>query len=120
MDFERIDINQCPRGMGNDGPNRFADTARCKKDTTEVGNQLYLFCPKKIIFKLFCFKCEPLHGWGFRRGAYQCRCRPGYRLPLQVRRPFLGEIVERATAEQYYNGFDCLKIGCKFNETSFI
>jgi hypothetical protein len=32
---------------------------------------------------------------------------------MQVRRPYLGEIVERATAEQYYNGFDCLKIGCK-------
>lgn len=90
MDYERIDINQCPPGLGNSGPNRFADTARCKKDTTE---------------------CEPLHGWGFRRGAYQCRCRPGYRLPLQTRRPFLGEIVERSTAEQYYNNFDCLKIG---------
>ncbi|XP_019872214.2 uncharacterized protein LOC109600466 [Aethina tumida] len=90
MDFERIDINQCPRGMGNIGPNMFANTARCKEETTE---------------------CEPLHGWGFRRGAYQCRCRPGYRLPLQVRRPYLGEIVERATAEQYYNGFDCKKIG---------
>lgn len=35
MDFERIDINQCPKGKGNDGPNRFADTARCK-ETTEV------------------------------------------------------------------------------------
>lgn len=35
MDFERIDINQCPKGQGNDGPNRFADTARCK-ETTEV------------------------------------------------------------------------------------
>lgn len=28
-----------------------------------------------------------------------------------MRRPFLGEIVERATDEQYYNGFDCQKIG---------
>ncbi|VEN41487.1 unnamed protein product [Callosobruchus maculatus] len=90
MDYERIDINQCPPGLGNNGPNIFADTAKCKKETTE---------------------CEPIHGWGFRRGGYQCRCRPGYRLPLQTRRPFLGEIVERATAEQYYNGFDCLKIG---------
>lgn len=36
MDFDRIDINQCPPGEGNSGPNRFADTARCKKDTTEV------------------------------------------------------------------------------------
>lgn len=90
MDFERIDINQCPKGQGNNGPNRFADTARCKKETTE---------------------CEPIHGWGLRRGGYQCRCRPGFRLPSIVRRPFLGEIVERATAEQYYNGFDCQKIG---------
>lgn len=36
MDFERIDINQCPKGKGNSGPNRFANTARCKTDTTEV------------------------------------------------------------------------------------
>ena len=36
MDFDRIDINQCPKGQGNSGPNRFADTARCKKETTEV------------------------------------------------------------------------------------
>jgi hypothetical protein len=36
MDFERIDINQCPTGEGNKGPNRFADTARCKAETTEV------------------------------------------------------------------------------------
>lgn len=36
MDFDRIDINQCPKGKGNDGDNRFANTARCKTDTTEV------------------------------------------------------------------------------------
>lgn len=36
MDFDRIDINQCPRGKGNSGPNRFANTARCKTDTTEA------------------------------------------------------------------------------------
>jgi hypothetical protein len=42
MDFDRIDINQCPKGQGNSGPNRFADTARCKKETTEVS----------VIFKL--------------------------------------------------------------------
>ncbi|XP_044729063.1 uncharacterized protein LOC123292459 isoform X2 [Chrysoperla carnea] len=90
MDFDRIDINQCPLGKGNPGPNRFADTARCKNDTTE---------------------CEPLHGWGFRRGGYQCRCKPGWRLPYVVRRPYLGEIIERATATQYDNNFNCLKIG---------
>lgn len=89
MDFERIDINQCPVGKGNDGPNMFANTARCKNITTT---------------------CEPLHGWGFRRGGYQCPCKPGYRRPLQTRRPFLGEIIEKATSEQYYIGFDCQKI----------
>lgn len=93
MDYDRIDINQCPAGQGNAGPNKFVNTARCKKETTE---------------------CEPIHGWGLRRGGYQCRCRPGYRLPSHIRRPFLGEIVERASAEEYYNGFDCLKIGCKW------
>ena len=41
MDFDRIDINQCPKGLGNNGPNHFADTARCKKDTTEVSNFLF-------------------------------------------------------------------------------
>lgn len=98
MDFERIDINQCPKGKGNEGPNLYADTARCKKETTE---------------------CEPLNGWGFRRGGYQCRCKPGFRLPNVVRRPYLGEVVERASAEQYYNGYDCAKIGCKWFSRSF-
>lgn len=36
MDFERIDINQCPKGEGNKGPNRFTNTARCKTESTEV------------------------------------------------------------------------------------
>ena len=36
MDFERVDINQCPKGEGNKGPNRFVNTARCKSDTSEV------------------------------------------------------------------------------------
>ena len=43
---------KCPKGRGNDGPNRFAGTDKCKRDTTE---------------------CEPLHGYGFRRGGYQVR-----------------------------------------------
>ena len=81
---------QCPKGKGNEGPNRFKDTAKCKKETTE---------------------CEPLHGYGFRRGGYQCRCRPSHRLPNVVRRPFLGEVLERATPKQYYNDFACKKIG---------
>ena len=71
-DFDRIDINQCPLGQGNPGDNYFAGTARCKNQTTE---------------------CQPIHGFGFRRGGYQCRCRPGYRLPRVVRTTFLGEEV---------------------------
>lgn len=41
LDMDRIDINQCPKGEGNSGPNRFADTARCKKETTEVKYYCY-------------------------------------------------------------------------------
>lgn len=67
----------------------------------------------------FIFQCEPIHGWGFRRGGYQCRCRPGFRLPTVTRRPFLGEILERATSEQFADGFDCLKIGCTCLDNSY-
>ncbi|GFS50117.1 g-protein coupled receptor [Trichonephila clavipes] len=89
VDFERIDINQCPTGEGNPPPNRYAGTARCKNQTTE---------------------CEPIHGYGFRRGGYQCRCLPGYRLPKVMRNPFLGEIVERSPYDQYRKGFNCEQI----------
>lgn len=90
IDFERIDINQCPVGEGNPSPNYFAGTARCKNMTTE---------------------CEPIHGFGFRRGGYQCRCRPGFRLPRVAKTPFLGETVERATSAQYNREFECERIG---------
>ncbi len=62
-----------------------------------------------MVFK----QCEPIHGYGFRRGGYQCRCKPGYRLPNTVRRPYLGEIIERATREQHKDNFQCDRIGCK-------
>ncbi|XP_075679611.1 uncharacterized protein LOC113789532 [Dermatophagoides pteronyssinus] len=90
IDFERIDINQCPIGEGNPSPNYFADTSRCHNRTTE---------------------CEPLHGYGFRRGGYQCRCRPGFRLPKTIRTPFKGERIERATKNEYDKAFRCSKIG---------
>lgn len=41
LDFDRIDINQCPKSQGNDKPNRFASTARCKEETTEVRQNKY-------------------------------------------------------------------------------
>lgn len=89
MDFNRLDINQCPISDGNSDSNYFADTAKCKKDTTT---------------------CEPIHGYGFRRGAYQCRCKPGYRLPKHIRAPYLGELIERATDFEYKQGFGCQRI----------
>ncbi|CAG0879672.1 unnamed protein product [Cyprideis torosa] len=92
MDYERIDINQCPLGEGNQGPNFVAGTAKCEETTTE---------------------CEPIHGYGFRRGGYQCRCKPGFRLPNVVHRPFLGDIVERATEQEFRDQFKCLPIGFK-------
>merc|ERR1711892_782983 len=72
--------------------NKFVDTAKCKKESTF---------------------CEPLHGYGFRRGGYQCRCNPNHRLPNIVRRPYLGEIIERASETQFKNPntFQCPKVG---------
>lgn len=52
MDFERIDINQCPPGEGNIGPNHFADTARCKTETTEVCVNLTLQKIKKKLTQI--------------------------------------------------------------------
>ena len=69
-------------------------------------------CLNSITLNFFS-QCEPIHGYGFRRGGYQCRCKPGYRLPNTVRRPYLGEIIERATSEQHRENFYCDKIGCK-------
>ena len=62
--------------------------------------QIYLENVCSCTFFLETTECEPLHGYGFRRGGYQCRCRPGYRLPNVVRRPYLGEIVERSSTSQ--------------------
>lgn len=53
MDFERIDINQCPKGEGNKGPNRFTNTARCKSETTEVRSHLNHWWVINWITKLF-------------------------------------------------------------------
>lgn len=57
MDFERIDINQCPKGKGNNGPNKFANTARCKMESTEVLN-LMLSMKELIYFNSFKKNCS--------------------------------------------------------------
>ncbi|GAB1603596.1 uncharacterized protein LOC115222177 [Argonauta hians] len=88
LEFERVDFNPCPISEGNPSPNFFAGTARCKPSTL----------------------CEPLSGFGFRRGGYMCACLPGYKYPWWHDGPFLGVEIESATKEEYDNGFDCIKV----------
>ncbi|KAK7107826.1 uncharacterized protein [Littorina saxatilis] len=89
VEFERLDMNQCPLAEGNPAPNFFAGTARCRPTTM----------------------CDPLMGFGFRRGGYQCVCQPGYYYPWWHDGPFQGLEVEQATWEEYQYGFDCLSVG---------
>lgn len=86
-EFERVDINQCPISEGNPAPNLFAGTHRCRPTTM----------------------CEPISGFGFRRGGYQCVCLPGYYYPWWHDGPFQGWEIEQATAEEYEFGFDCIQ-----------
>ncbi|OWA51657.1 hypothetical protein BV898_16132 [Hypsibius exemplaris] len=41
---------------------------------------------------------------------FECRCRPGYRLPYFQPGPFQGEMIERATEAEYNAKFECEKI----------
>nr|CAD7571767.1 unnamed protein product [Timema californicum] len=93
------------------GLNPSRNQVRCKQETDQGQNQQAWNMIWLVSSQLGSLRCEPIHGWGFRRGGYQCRCRPGFRLPTVVRTPFLGEILERATQEQHENGFDCQRIG---------
>jgi len=89
IDFIMLDINQCSQAdFQLNSLNLFAGTHKCKPTT----------------------RCEPLFGFGFRRGGYQCLCQPGYRYPIYQDGPFKGYIIEQATQEEYENNFDCLKI----------
>jgi hypothetical protein len=92
-----MDINQCAEtgqsnAQSNDPqskqPNLFAGTDKCKPTT----------------------RCEPLFGFGFRRGGYQCMCQPGFRYPPYQDGPFQGYYIEKATREEYATNFDCLKV----------
>ena len=56
------------------------------------------------------WQCEPLFGWGFRRGGYQCNCLPGYRYPPWQRGPFHGIQLESATENEKDNFFDCIPV----------
>ncbi|XP_071112765.1 uncharacterized protein [Haliotis cracherodii] len=87
-EFERIDMNQCPQAEGNPPPNYFAGTDRCKGTTM----------------------CEPISGYGFKRGGYQCVCQPGYYYPWFHDGPFLGWEIEEAARDEYEVGFDCIAV----------
>ncbi|CAG5116099.1 unnamed protein product, partial [Candidula unifasciata] len=88
IEFERLDMNQCPIMQGNPNPNAFAGTARCRPTTS----------------------CEPLMGYGFRRGGYQCVCNPGYYYPWWHDGPFLGIEIEEATKDEWEVGYNCLTV----------
>ncbi|ELU00986.1 hypothetical protein CAPTEDRAFT_30274, partial [Capitella teleta] len=74
IDLQKVDIDQCP---GSSGSNVFAETDKCKKETT---------------------KCVPVSGLGFRRGSYRCECKDGFYFPeTQLSdnlRYFNGSIIE--------------------------
>ncbi|CAF5121994.1 unnamed protein product [Rotaria magnacalcarata] len=102
IDFLMTDINQCievgqTSAQTNDPqskqPNLFAGTDKCKPTT----------------------RCEPLFGFGFRRGGYQCLCQPGFRYPPYQDGPFKGYVIEKATKEEYQNNFDCIKVECTYH-----
>jgi hypothetical protein len=40
-------------------------------------------------------------------------CQPGYRYPPYQNGPFKGEIIEKATKEEYQRSFDCLAVDRK-------
>ena len=88
IDFIMLDINQCAEAEPLEQPNLFSGTDKCKSTT----------------------RCEPLTGFGFRRGGYQCLCQPGFRYPPYQDGPFQGFIIEKATLEEYIHNFDCLKV----------
>jgi hypothetical protein len=41
-------------------------------------------------------------------------CQPGYRYPPYQNGPFKGELIEKATKEEYAINFDCIPVDCKF------
>ena len=63
-----------------------------------------------VLCSVLFLQCEPLYGWGFRRGGYMCMCKPGYRYPPWQYGPFLGIEIDSATEEEYQNGFNCVPV----------
>ncbi|XP_041375748.1 uncharacterized protein LOC121388465 isoform X2 [Gigantopelta aegis] len=90
IDFNQIDYNACGVSMGNPGPSYLSGVARCKSKTTG---------------------CKHKMGYGFTRGGYVCVCKSGYHYPKWIDPPYQGDDIERATDDEYNNGFDCKRTG---------
>ncbi|CAH1779230.1 unnamed protein product [Owenia fusiformis] len=95
IDLQKVDIDQCP---GDRNTNVFADSAKCKKKTTQ---------------------CVPILGQGFSRGSYQCVCKDGFYFPdtSSVQQYFNGTEIEAQydkkmqdnPMDNYYDSsFSCL------------
>lgn len=67
-----------------------------------------------VVMLTICFvcapQCEPLMGFGFKRGGYQCVCQPGFYYPWWHDGPFQGLEIEQSSFEEYDYSFDCLTV----------
>ncbi|OWF48814.1 uncharacterized protein LOC110452602 [Mizuhopecten yessoensis] len=88
MHFQEIDYNSCPASIGNPGPCHLCGVARCKTVTTG---------------------CKHKSGRGFRRGSYICQCKSGHHYPWDVKGPYLGTDLEKATEEEYIHSYECIR-----------
>ena len=65
-----------------------------------------------IFLVFFLLQCKNVAGYGFRRGGYVCPCRPGFHCPREIDPPFRGNVIEKATDEEYEKGFECVRTDC--------
>ncbi|XP_059145696.1 uncharacterized protein LOC131932801 [Physella acuta] len=86
--FKELDFNACGVSDGNPGPSYLAGVHRCRKTTG----------------------CKHKPGYGFKRGGYVCHCVPGWGYPWYVEFPYQGDHVEKATVDEYKNGFTCRQV----------
>lgn len=83
--YRFLDINQCP---GEHRRNFFANTAVCDRNALVRGVFHVRSLLNHFLFSLILNQCEPLPGFAFQSGGYQCSCQPTYRYPSDVRTPY--------------------------------
>ncbi|KAI2804765.1 hypothetical protein BLOT_003753 [Blomia tropicalis] len=80
IDLNQVDINQCS------GQNSFfSDTHKCHTPSTQ---------------------CQNVLGSGFRRGAYYCKCRPGFYYPNSTSPPYLATGLDNVNYHNFFDGND--------------